>query len=76
MFTNGVMYCKISFSAFGGETISYKGIMSETEKGLSIWEIKLFGEMTVANDTVDSVFENSLIVMITGPAKLVDDLEI
>jgi hypothetical protein len=53
-----------------------KGIMNETDNGLSIGSIKLFGEMTVANDTVDSVFENSLIVMITGPAKPVDDLEI
>lgn len=60
----------------GDYTIRYKGVMSETDEGVSIWAIQLLGGITVTDETGDNIFHNSFVVMITGPPEILERLEV
>jgi hypothetical protein len=60
----------------GDGTVRYKGVMSEIDEGLSIWAIQLLGGMTVSDKSLDFVFENSFVAMITGAKEIIDNLDI
>jgi hypothetical protein len=59
----------------GGDTVRYKGVMSEIDEGLSVWAIQLLGGMTVSDESLGYVFKNSFVAMVTGPSKTIEDLE-
>jgi glutaredoxin len=59
----------------GGDTVRYKGVMSEVDEGLSIWAIQLLGGMTVSDKSLGYVFKNSFVAMVTGPSKAIENLE-
>lgn len=60
----------------GDDVVKYKGIMIDIDEGLSIWAVQLLGGMTVSNENLDFVFENSFVAMITGSKKIIDNLDI
>lgn len=57
----------------GGDVVRYKGSMSDTDNGVSVWGIQLLGGMTIS-DSGNNVFENSFVAMITGPSKMLSKI--
>ncbi len=54
----------------------YKGVMSETDGGVSVWAIQLFGGITVADDKLEHLFSNSFVAMLSGPPEVLDQIQI
>lgn len=60
----------------GDYTVRYKGVMSETDEGVSIWAIQLLGGVTVSDANRNNIFHNSFVVMITGPPEILERLDV
>lgn len=67
---------RINTTTLGVDTIRYKGVMSETDQGLSVWAIQFLGGMTVVDEKSNSVFKNSFIAMITGSPESLEELNL
>ena len=60
----------------GGDTVRYKGVMSEVDEGVSIWAIQLLGGITISDENHRHIFNNSFVAMITGSSETLGNLEI
>ena len=60
----------------GGDTVRYKGVMSEKGDGISIWAVQLFGGITIATGNRGHILKNSFVVMMSGPPNVINDLNI
>jgi hypothetical protein len=60
----------------GDGTVRYKGIMSETDEGVSVWAVQLLGGITVSDDKLKHLFSNSFVAILTGPHETLDALKI
>lgn len=60
----------------GDDTISYKGAMSEVDAGVTVWAIQLLGGMTLADEMLNFVFNNSFVAVVSGNPKIIDNLKI
>ena len=58
-----------------GDTVHYKGAMGETETGVTVWAIKLYGGMTVSDEDIDYVFSNSFVSVVSGSHKSISNLK-
>lgn len=61
--------------SLGGDTVRYKGVMSEKDDGVSVWAIQLFGGMTISDKGHSHIFKNSFVAMITGSPSTIDKLK-
>ncbi len=78
-FLSGLFQLKTKYrveAQLGDGTVRYKGVMSETDEGVSVWAIQLFGGITVADDKLEHLFSHSFVAMITGPAEVLDQIQI
>jgi hypothetical protein len=60
----------------GEGTVRYKGIMSETDEGVSIWAIQLLGGITISDTDSEYVFKNSFVAMFTGSNDFLEGLKL
>lgn len=59
----------------GDDTVKYKGVLSETDDGMSVWAIQLLGGITIADEIKGHVFRNSFIVVVTGTRQMLDCMQ-
>ncbi|PKH86995.1 HNH endonuclease [Colwellia sp. Bg11-28] len=60
----------------GDNTVRYKGMLSDIDKGMSVWAIQLLGGITIADNNFSNVFENSFVAVITGSATTLEMIEL
>jgi len=60
----------------GDNTVRYKGMLRDIDKGMSVWAIQLLGGVTIANNNFSHVFENSFVAVITGLPATLDMIEL
>lgn len=78
-FLDGLFQLSTSYRVdvnLGNGTVRYKGVMSETDEGLSVWAIQLLGGITVSDDKLNHVFSNSLVAMITGSPEMLKKIQV
>ena len=61
--------------SFGEGTVRYKGSVSDSEDGVSVWAIQLFGGVTVATAGLNEIFSNSFVAVITGSPGFLSGLQ-
>lgn len=61
-------------ASLGGETVRYKGVMSEADERVSAWAIQLLGGITLSTANHSHVFKNSFVAMISGPPNIISNL--
>ena len=59
----------------GDDTISYKGVMSEVDTGVSAWAIQLLGGITIADESSGFIFKNSFVAIVSGSPKTINNLK-
>lgn len=66
---------RVKTTSLGVDTIRYKGVMSESDRGLSVWAIQIFGGLTVMEENSNTIFTSSFVVMVTGRPEMLNSLE-
>lgn len=59
----------------GGDTVSYKGVMSEVDTGVTVWAVQLLGGMTVTDEKQNFIFKNSFVAIVSGSQKSIRNLK-
>ena len=67
--------CRINI-CLGGDTVRYKGVMSEEDESVTIWAVQLLGGITVSDDESSFIFRNSFVAVLTGPAEILEELQL
>jgi len=58
----------------GGNTVRYKGVMSDKDECMSVWAVQLLGGITISTLNQSHIFKNSFVTMITGSQNIINKL--
>ncbi|MGF1733666.1 hypothetical protein [Photobacterium kasasachensis] len=67
---------RVNTTSLSVDTVRYKGVMSESDMGLSVWAIQFLGGTTVVDEDSNSIFKNSFVAMVTGSPESLSKLEL